>query len=466
MDEKPELPFNLLNRPLPHDEEAERAVLASILLDPREALSNCRKIMFSGSFYNPANQEIFQTLLELSEDSETIIDSIILANALSQRGTLERVGGYSYIAELSALLPSGANIARYVSIVYHHAILRKLIQHSAYVTDRCYDNPENINELLDSIEREVMELSECKLDQQSIFGMDSLLKGAYDYILHVLSREQDAVGIPTGYKDLDQLIMGLRPGEMIVLAARPSIGKTAFALNIASNIALSSGKESPGVGIFSLEMSKEMLAVRLLCGEARLGLGDLRGGSMLQQQLQNIELAAARLRDAPIFIDDTPALDILELRAKGRRMYQEHNVRCFVIDYLQLLKADTGNRNSSRENEVAKISGGIKALAKELNVPIIVLAQLNRQAEQGEKPKLSHLRESGAIEQDADVVMMLHRDRGYEADPKNEQLCIPAELIVAKHRNGPTGIVKLQFISKYTRFESSSGISDEDVPHV
>lgn len=454
--------INLYNRSLPHDEDAECAVLASILLNPKMCLPCCRKISFDGSFYNPANQEIFTTLQELAEEDNEIIDGIILANTLSHKGTLERVGGRAYIAHLSSLLPSEANIQKYVDIVFRQAVLRRLIRYSSSVSDRCYDNPENINVLLDAIEKEVMELSQVKMDDDATSSMRDLTKGAFDYLMRLSEKDQATAGIPTGYTDLDRLITGLRPTEMIVLAARPSIGKTAFALNIAANIAMSSGAQ--GVGIFSLEMSKEMLAVRLLCGEARISIGDIRDCALTESKVSVIQEASARLARAPIYIDDTPAIDILELRAKGRRMYTEHGVRCFIIDYLQLLKADSANKNASRENEVARISGGIKALAKELNVPVIVLAQLNRQAEQGEQPKLSHLRESGAIEQDADIVMMLHRERNYEADPNNDRVCLPAEVIVAKHRNGPTGVIKLNFISKYTRFESVAGVPEEDIP--
>ena len=279
-----------------------------------------------------------------------------------------------------------------------------------------------------------------------------------------LSRNDDGVrGLQTGFTDLDRLITGLKSGEMTVLAARPSIGKTAFALNIVSNIAL--GKSHAPVGVFSLEMSTESLVLRLLCSLAKINLGDIRDRAISTARWNELITASARLKEAPIYIDDSGDLDVLELRTKSRRMVREHGVKFIVIDYLQLLRAVGSNRNSTRENEVSQMSGRIKGLAKELKIPIMVLAQLNRQAEQpGQRPRLSHLRESGAIEQDADVVALLHRDRELETNKGNIGEGTDAELIIAKHRNGPTGIVPLTFLSQYTCFGDRSPVSDADVP--
>jgi replicative DNA helicase len=288
------------------------------------------------------------------------------------------------------------------------------------------------------------------------------IMGAVDYMEKLHRHDESAIGIQTGYDDLDRCITGLQAGEMFVLAARPSIGKTALALNIAANMALRQEDPVP-VGIFSLEMSRELLTLRLLCSEARVNLADIREGAVSRARWTEITEAAGRFREAPICIDDTGNLDIVEMRAKARRMVQKFGTRVFVVDYLQLMKSSAGP-NATRENEVAKNSMGIKSLAKELGVPIVVLAQLNRQAEQpGQRPRLSHLRESGAIEQDADVVALLHRERAAEpGEDDNREM--EAELIIAKHRNGPTGTVPLTFLKQYTRFESRARFGDADVP--
>ena len=321
---------------------------------------------------------------------------------------------------------------------------------------------ESVPELVDEIETEILTLTQLQ------GGVDStpirrLIPPAVAYLEKLHTKDAAVVGITTGYHDLDHLITGLRPGDMFVLAARPSIGKTALALNLATNVALS--KTPRAVGVFSLEMSSDQLALRLLCSEARVNMADIKDGALSVARWNDIMAAADRLNKAPLFIDDTGSLDILELRARARRLHQQHHVELLVIDYLQLMRPAGHNRNSTRENEVSQMSGGIKTLAKELRIPIIVLAQLNRQAEQtGQRPKLSHLRESGAIEQDADIVALLHRERETESGQERSYEGTEAELIIAKHRNGPTGIVRLSFFPQFTKFESRSPIADEDVP--
>ena len=315
--------------------------------------------------------------------------------------------------------------------------------------------------MLDEIETQITSLTSMEAGSEATLIADCVM----DAVSHMESlhrRDESAIGIQTGYADLDECITGLRPGEMFVLAARPSIGKTALALNMAANMAL---RETPvSVGVFSLEMSRELLTLRFLCSEARVNLRDIREGAVSRARWNEIIEAAGRLREAPICIDDTGNIDIVEMRAKARRMHRKYGVQVLVVDYLQLMKSSSGP-NATRENEVARNSAGIKTLAKELNVPIIVLAQLNRQAEQtGQRPKLSHLRESGAIEQDADVVALLHRDREADAGAEGNVNEMEAELIIAKHRNGPTGIIPLTFLKQYTRFESRARFSDEDVP--
>ena len=451
------------DRPLPRNHEAEHAVLGSMLLDPASAIDVASlKLNFEDSFYDPAHQEIFSTLVRLgTEQSRGSIDLITLTDALEKAGRLSKVGGRAYLTQVMNSVPTAANVEQYVDIVQKNAVLRRLIRTCTEIIGKCYDPQDNFEDLLDQIEREV--LSVTGLSENTVIRpMGDLMLGAITYLDKLQSGDRDVLGLQTGYEDLDKLLTGLRPGEVTVLAARPSIGKTAFALNIALNMVMRS--DPAAVGFFSLEMSAELLVLRLLCSHARVGLGDIRDGALSQARWQQIMEAGHLLRQAPVYIDDTGGLDIVELRAKARRMKREHDVQIIIIDYLQLLKANVGP-NATRENEVARMSSGIKSLAKELSIPIMVLAQLNRQAEQaGARPKLSHLRESGAIEQDADVVVLLHREREVESGQTVGTNGMDAELIIAKHRNGPTGIVPLTFIPAYTRFESRSRIPDEEVP--
>jgi replicative DNA helicase len=438
---------------MPHDEDAEVAVLASILIDPKQTMPFARRLSAS-SFYKVAHQVIFQAMLDLAEKNGGRFDEVLLADALQSTGALDNIGGRAYLAQLTCHLATAANIEQYVEIVHHKMVLRRLMENAISTLDRCEASDSNVMQLVDEIEKEIMEISKDHTANRTV-DMKKLTKDAIAYLEKLVNKDLQAIGLSTGFVDLDNLITGLRPAEMIVLAARPSIGKTSLAMNIASHIAMTLHKP---VGVFSLEMSSEMLAVRLLCGESEINQRDIRNGSITPGKWQDMLVAADRLYNAPIFIDDTPALDILELRAKARSMHTEHHVTCIFIDYLQLLRSGSENRNSNRENEVARISSGIKALAKELGIPIVVLAQLNRQAEEsGGKPKLSHLRESGSIEQDADIVMMLHGERAGEPSRK-------AELMIVKQRNGAVGNVDLLFFGAQTRFRSVARVEDKDVP--
>ena len=462
-------PVTLLSgdRPLPHNVEAEVAVLGCMLVDPATAIDTAVSALhFENSFYLPAHQDLFKTIVKLStEKSKTAIDMITVSGALEAAGLLEKTGGRPYLIQLMNSVPSAANIEHYVEIVRENAILRRLIQLSAEITERSFDPQESVKELVDRIEGEVMQVAGMRTGAEIMPVGEAVIR-AINYIDKLKDRNPDVTGLQTGYDDLDQMITGLRPGEMFVLAARPSIGKTALALNMACNIAL--GKNPVPVGFFSLEMSLDLLVLRLICSLARVNLADIRDGVLSAARWGEIMHAGQLLKTAPIFIDDSSNLDVLELRAKARRMKRENNIRLLIIDYLQLLKPGSANRNATRENEVSQMSGGIKSLAKELKIPIIVLAQLNRQAEQpGQKPRLSHLRESGAIEQDADVVALLHRERDLEENQgSSAREGMDSELIIAKHRNGPTGIVPLTFLPRYTRFESRARVADEDVPRV
>lgn len=454
------------DRPMPHNTEAEVAVLGSILLDPGAALDTAASALnFNGSFYHPAHYTIFQTVLELNNDkAQGSVDIVTLTDALNKKGKIEEAGGQAYLLKLINSVPSAANIEHYVEIVHQNAVLRRLIKASTEIVEKCYEPQKSVKELIDNIESEILGITNLK-KTDNLVPVSEMILPAIEHIEKLHQKDRSIMGLQTGFDGLDRTVMGLRPGEMFVLAARPSIGKTALALNMAENIALRS--DSAAVGIFSLEMSCKQLVLRLLCSLARINIGDIRDCALSQGRWQEITLAGQQLKNAPIYIDDAVAtLDVAELRARARRMKREHDVAVIFIDYLQLLKPVGSNRNSTRENDVAQISGGLKSLAKELDIPIVVLAQLNRQAEQtGQKPKLSHLRESGAIEQDADVVALLHREREVESgNYANEMNGVDAELIIAKHRNGQTGIAPLVFIPSYTRFEDRSPVADENVP--
>ncbi len=451
------------DRALPGNEDAEKAVLGCMLLDPEGAVDPASAILsFPHSFFVPRHQVVFETLMDLVREhrSKTGIDLVTVAHALQRAGKLDEVGGQAYLAELMNTVPSAANVEKYAEIVRDCALLRRLISTSADIMDRCYDPQEPVKALVDRVEQEVFSITQLHVGPD-MKPVAKLVYGAIEYMEKLSQKDASIIGIQTGYGDLDHLITGLRPGEMFVLAARPSIGKTAFALNIAMNIVTAATPRK--VGFFSLEMSSALLVLRLLCSEAQVNMGDIRDSAVSPARWQEIMAAAQKLKKAPLYIDDSPNIDILELRAKARRLKQTQGVDLIMIDYLQMIKPTSQNKNATRENEVSQMSSGIKSLVKELNIPIIVLAQLNRQAEQqGQEPKLSHLRESGAIEQDADVVALLHRERNPEGGGEESE----AELIIAKHRNGPCGKVHLTFIPKYTRFASRSHVPDGDVPHV
>jgi replicative DNA helicase len=454
----------LSNRHLPHNHEAEAAVLSGVLQDPSAALDTVlQRLPDETAFHRREHQVIYRAIRGLAEEGvRGQLDVVTLADALVRAGRIEDAGGRAYLAQVSDAVATAANVEQYADIVWQNAVLRRLIATCQRTSDRCFQPVEDVRELLDGIEHEIMEVTAAH-DTNKLRIVSELMMPAVAYLEKLQKGEQEALGLSTGYTDIDRLITGLRPGEMVVIAARPSIGKTALALNIAANIAL--GANPKPVGLFSLEMPAQQVVLRLLCSEARIGLSEVREGAMATSRWDELMNASTRVRDARIVIDDSGGIDILELKNKARRMKRDYGIAVLFIDYLQLVQVSGSNRNSNRENEVARLSGAIKALAKELEIPIVVLAQLNRQAEQqGQRPRLAHLRESGAIEQDADVVALLHRDRDEQQDRQKAQRGVGAELIVAKNRNGETGLAQLVFLPVYTRFENRSGIADEDVP--
>jgi replicative DNA helicase len=448
----------------PHSIEAEQGVLGCVLLSPNDCMGVCIEKFKRGSevFYDMRHQALFDTLAEMYDKKE-LIDPIVLQQYLKDRNQLEALGGMAYIAGLMNCVPSAASLEYYIEIVREKYILRKMIQTCTGAVARVYDHQGEVDGLLDEVERDVLQIAEERVSVGSKTIKD-LVHSAINTIEEFHSKNGQLTGLGTGFIDLDKMTTGLHGGEMIVIAARPSMGKTSLAMNIAEHVAID--LKEP-VGVFSLEMTAESLVLRMLCSRARVNLRDIRDGFLTERDFPKLTGAAGKLSNAPLFIDDSSGLSILQLRAKARRMYQQYGIKLFVIDYLQLLNASS-NKVDNRQQEIAHISNGIKALAKELNVPVIVLAQLNREMERdgNRKPRLSDLRESGAIEQDADLVGLLYDptkegksdEDGGEPPPEAEGK--PINLLIAKQRNGPTGDVKLTFLKSYTRYESRSEVAD------
>jgi replicative DNA helicase len=399
-------------------------------------------------------------------DQRAAIDLVTLQQRLKDKQILEEVGGIAYLATLPDAVPSAANLSYYMEIVREKYLLRKMIRTCTDVVGRVYDYEGEVDALMDEVERDILRISEDRVQSHSTLIKD-LVKKAINTIEDFHQRQGMLTGVGTGFMDLDKMTSGLHAGEMIVIAARPSMGKTSLAMNIAEHVAID---ERLPVGVFSLEMTAESLVLRMLCSRSRVNLRSVRDGFLAERDFPKLTGAAGKLAGAPLFIDDTAALSILQLRAKARRMAQQYGIKLFVVDYLQLLHS-TARRAENRQQEIADISNGIKALAKELNLPVIVLSQLNRELERekNRKPRLSDLRESGAIEQDADVVGLLYKPSSDEDEGAdgggNEQEAVPVNLLIAKQRNGPTGDVALTFLKSYTRFEGAAKVSDDDVPN-
>ncbi len=436
-----------LRRVPPHSLEAEESVLGGVLLD-NAALDSALEFVGPGDFYREAHRKIMRAMVELSQRGEPV-DLITLAEALTARGELQDVGGASHLAELADKVPTAANIAYYARIVRQKAILRGLIHTATEIAMQGYESGADIDQFLDEAEHKIFEISERKV-RPNFFRLRDIMVDSMKSIEQLYERKELVTGVPTGFTDLDRMTAGLQPSDLIVVAGRPSMGKTAFALNVAQYAAVLA---KTGVAIFSLEMSKEQLVLRMLCSEARVDQSKVRAGFAAERDFPKLALAASRLADSPIYIDDTPALSVLELRAKARRLKRDHESKLglVIVDYLQLMRGHDGD---NREQEISSISRSLKALAKELDIPVVALSQLNRQVEtraaDAKRPVMADLRESGAIEQDADVIAFLYRPIVYDKNAEERD----AEVIIGKQRNGPTGIVKLTFMSEYTRFES------------
>ena len=448
----------------PHSVEAEQGVLGCILLSPHDSLGECIEKFKDGSevFYDLRHRTIYELLAEMY-DRKAAIDIITVQQALKDKQQLEAVGGLPYLASLPDAVPSAANLAYYLEIVREKFILRRVIGTCTEVVTRAYEHQGEVDVLIDEVERDILRISGDRVVENSA-DIKDLVHRAIHIIEDYHQRQGKLGGLGTGFIDLDKMTDGFHPGEMIVIAARPSMGKTSLAMNIAEHVAT---QLRLPVGVFSLEMTSESLVMRMMASLARVNSRSIRDGFLSERDFARLTTSAGQLAKAPLFIDDSSGLSILQLRAKARRMAQHHDIKLFIIDYLQLLHS-TARRAENRQQEIADISNGVKALAKELKVPVIVLSQLNRELEKDKnrKPRLSDLRESGAIEQDADVVGLLYKPSSGDDDeaPGPEADGLPVNLLIAKQRNGPTGDVNLTFLKSYTRFESAAKISGEDIP--
>lgn len=437
----------------PHSLESERAAIGAILID-NAAMSIVTEYIGEEAFYKKANRDIFKAMLNLSEKGEAI-DVITLAEELKRTGEYHSVGGPTYITQIMDSVHTAANAEYYARLVFDKYLMRRLITISGDIATQCLLGEHDAREVLDDAERMIFEVSERGV-RKTFEPIGKILKERFEN-LEKLSENKDHIsGLASPWDELDAYTSGFQRAEMIIVAGRPSMGKTSFALNVAQHLAI---KERVPVGIFSLEMSAEQLVMRLLCAEARIDSHRLRRGYIKSSEFAELAIVAGYLSEAPIYIDDSAAITMMELRAKARRLKAEVNVGALFIDYLQLITSR--DSYESRQQQISTISRGLKALAKELDIPVIVLSQLSRavEARGGDKrPMLSDLRESGAIEQDADTVLMLYRPEFYEGE-ESEHVGL-AEVILAKQRNGPTGTVKLAFLKEYTRFERLSPIQD------
>ena len=443
--------MNQMERVPPHSDEAEKSVLGSVILD-KDALLEVLEILEPEDFYNEMHKEIYTAVIELYKRNEPV-DLLTVSEELRRRNSLEMVGGRSYVALLSTIVPSSSNAAQYAKIIGEKAVLRRLIGAAADIMERAYQQKSSSEEVLDAAEQAIFEIAQSR-QKRDFEPLRDILWENIQKIDELATLEGGLTGVTTGFLDLDAKTSGLQRSDLVMLAARPSMGKTAFALNIAQRAALS-GKAK--VLIFSLEMSKEQLSQRLLSMESRVEMQKLKTGTLDRSDWDSIHVALDRLSQAEIFIDDTPGVTIMEIKNKCRRLKAESGLDLVVIDYLQLMSYD--GKTESRQQEISSLSRFLKQLAREMDCPILVLSQLSRAPElrTDHRPILSDLRESGSIEQDADIVMFLYRDEYYNPETEKPNTC---EVIIAKQRSGPTGTIEVAWLGKYTRFADSSRVSE------
>jgi replicative DNA helicase len=440
----------MAERTLPHNLEAEKSVLGAILIN-NQAFNQAAEVIDAQDFFRDAHRRIFEKMVGLTDRSEPV-DFVTLTDELTRSGELEEVGGPAYVSGLTDGVPRSANVEYYARIVKEKSTLRRLIQASNEVLVRAYDAEEDADDLLDEAERTIFSIAEGRM-RSGFVKLSELVDGGYAMLEQLQANRGLVTGVPSGFVELDEMTSGFQKSDLVIVAARPAMGKTSFVMNIALNAALEAGKS---VGVFSLEMSKEQLFLRMLTSEARVDAHRFRGGFLGEQDYERLNGAFARLHDAKVFIDDTASAGILEMRAKSRRLKLEHGLDMLIIDYLQLMQGR--GRFDNRQQELASISRALKILAKELQIPILALSQLSRATETraDHRPQLSDLRESGALEQDADVVMFIYREEVYaqNEEEKRPEVEGMAEIIIGKQRNGPIGSVPLAFLKQYTRFEN------------
>jgi replicative DNA helicase len=429
----------------PYNLEAEQSVLGSMLLS-KDAITVAAEQLQAQDFYKESHKKIFEVIVRLYEDREPV-DLITVTEALRTAKILEQIGGATYLTALTEIVPTAANISYYCKIVEEKALIRRLINTTSEILSMAYDQQNEVEDLLDEAERRIFEIAQ-KRRVENFHHIKEILFDTFERIEQLYNSEGGITGVPTGFPDIDEKTSGLQPSDLILIAARPSMGKTAFALNIAQNAAI---RYKVPVGIFSLEMSKEQLVQRMLCAESNVDSHKLRTGKLDEEDWPRLARAMGPLSEAPIYIDDTPGISSLELRTKARRLKAEKGLGLVIIDYLQLMSGRTASEN--RQQEISEISRSLKALARELSVPVVALSQLSRAPEMraDHRPILSDLRESGSQEQDSDVVAFLYRDDYYNPDTDKKNI---AEIIIAKQRNGPTGTIELVWLPKFTKFAS------------
>jgi len=447
-------PEKIIQKLPPQNTEAETAVLGSMLLD-REAVARSIELLGEDSFYSEANRDIFRAVIKLYDENEGI-DIVTIIEELKKRGVLDKVGGTTYITELANGVATSANIEHYAKIVQEKHLLRTLINTATRIVSESYESSAGVEEILDRAEKLIFDITSARKRGNQTIIMKDVVKDSIDRIDKLYQRKENITGVASGFHDLDILTAGLQKSDLIIMAGRPSMGKSALATSI---LEYAGSTCKIPCALFSLEMSKEQLAQRMLCAIAHVNAHKVRTGFLSQADWPKLVDAAQKLSEAPIYIDDTPSISALELRAKCRRLKAKHDIQLIIVDYLQLMRGS--NRIENRQQEISEISRSIKALARELDVPIIAISQLSRAAEQREdhRPRLSDLRESGAIEQDADIVILLFREEYYNPTEENTGV---TEIMVAKQRNGPTGMVKLAFLKEYTKFSNLSRLEQEE----
>lgn len=429
----------------PHSLEAEESVLGAILID-NDSINNAVEKIQPDDFYRAAHREIYQAMVSLSELREPI-DVITLSQKLRTMGTLEEAGGIEYLSRLASAVPSAANIGYYAKVVKETSLRRKVIHEASDIIEDAFKESIEVESFLDTTEQRILSVSDYRISK-SFYRVGELVQDSIKTVETLFDRKEPITGTPSGFDRLDAMLAGFQPSDLVIIAARPSMGKTALSLSIINHIGIHKGM---GAAFFSLEMSKEQIVLRMLCSEARVDNSKVRTGDLGERDFPKLVDAASRITEAPIFIDDTAALTIAELRAKARRLHRETPLSMLMVDYLQLMRSPAYSH--SREQEISDISRSLKALAKELKIPVVALSQLNRSVESrtDKRPIMSDLRESGAIEQDADVIMFIYRDEVYNPDTPDKGV---SELIIAKQRNGPTGTARVAFSSNLTRFDN------------